>query len=380
MRVRRLYVTKTGGQGWGVWLVLALNLLTLVGLLLAYLSYHASPALMLLPVFFGISFPVWVILNFLFVIFWIFRKKWWFLLSMIAIVAGWSHIQATYQSGDREIQQSDELKLMTYNVRFFDVYNWRKDSSAVTHNKIYRFLEEQQSGILCFQEFYNEDTPEFAVMDSLLSVQPATNYHIDYFQNKQNRYHWGLATFSKYPVVNRQRYQFRNSFGNYCIYTDILYQGDTLRIFNVHLESWHFEEEDYRFIQDVPEKIPDEKQVKSGMKKIYWKLRSSYFKRAIQVEELQQLIKKSPYPVIACGDFNSTPVSYVHNLMTEELTDAFIGNGKHFGSTFDGLLPFARIDYVFHDESFNVQSFKTFKQDYSDHYPITVNLNYNRNH
>ena len=372
---------QTHNSSSGIWakILLVLNLLSLLGLLLAYLSYHTSPAQLLLPVFFGISYPVWFILNFLFIFLWLFRKKWWFILSLIAVVAGWSHVGSIYQSGDTNTEDAEGLDLMTYNVKFFDVYNWRQDSSSNTHNKIYRFLEEQSNDIICFQEFYNEDTPDFAVMDTLLAIQPAKNYHIDYFQTRRKDYHWGLATFSKYPIVNRNRYQFSNSLGNYCIYSDIIYRGDTIRVFNVHLESWHFEKEDYRFLSELKDTIPAKSQVGEGLKNVYWKMKSSFLKKAIQVDELKELIAQSPYPSIACGDFNSTPVSYVYNQMSSMLDDAFREKGRHFGITYNGMLPMARIDYVFYDaNNFNVQSFKTFKKDYSDHFPVSVTLNFER--
>ncbi len=358
--------------------MLVLNILSLLGLLLSYLSYHLTPAQILFPVFFGITYPFWFILNFLFILLWLFRKKWWFLFSLLAIVLGWSHVGSVYQSGDSGLEKASGLSLMSYNVKFFDVYNWRTDSSD-THHKMYRFLEEHKRDVLCFQEFYNEDTPDFAVMDTLLAIQPARNYHIDYFQTRRKDYHWGLATFTKYPVVNRQRHQFANSVGNYCIYTDIIYQGDTIRIFNVHLESWHFEKNDYEFLSGLKENAVADDQFKHSMKNIYWKMKSSSLKKAIQVKELKELIKQSPYPVIACGDFNSTPVSYVHNQMTDILNDAFRGHGRHFGTTYNGFLPLARIDYIFHDNYFNVQSFKTFQKDYSDHFPISVTLKPDRN-
>ncbi|MCF8230643.1 MAG: endonuclease/exonuclease/phosphatase family protein [Bacteroidales bacterium] len=355
-------------------LLLAINLVTLIALLFSYLSYHTSPAEIFLPVIFGITYPIWFLLNFLFILLWLFLKKWWLVFSLVAIVLGWSHVSTVYQSGDKQDSPGDGLQLMSYNVRFFDVYNSKKDTTHDSHHKIYRFLEEQKADILCFQEFYNEDTPDFAVMDSLLAIQPAKNYHIDYFKTRHKYYHWGLATFSKYPIINRQRHQFRNSFGNYFIYTDIVYGRDTMRVFNVHLESWHFEQEDYHFISNFSDSTQQEQPIKAGLKNIYWKMRSASMKRAVQVKELQNIITSSPYPVLVCGDFNSPPVSFVYNQMTTILQDAFTHKGSHFGTTYNGLLPGARIDYIFYDEHFHAESFKTFKKNYSDHYPITVNL------
>ena len=379
MRVRRLYEHKAVSNSFWMKLLLAVNLVAIIALLFSYLNYHTSPAEFFFPVIFGITYPVWFLLNFIFVLVWFFLKKWWLVFSLLAIVLGWSHVSTTYQPSDSNENPGEGLQLMSYNVRFFDVYNYKEDTTSDTHNKIYRFLETQKADILCFQEFYNEDTPDFAVMDSVLAVQPVKDYHIDYFKTRHKYYHWGLATFSKYPVINRQRHQFQNSFANYCIYSDIVYRGDTLRVFNVHLESWHFEKNDYHFLRHLHDSTQKTEAINSGLKNIYWKMQSASMKRAIQVMELKELITASPYPVIVCGDFNSTPVSYVYNEMSSILQDAFISKGSHFGTTYNKMLPGTRIDYIFHDEHFNVESFKTFKKNYSDHNPITVNLSTNTN-
>jgi hypothetical protein len=56
-------------------IVKLLNILTIFGLLLAYAAYYVSPVKTLIPVFFGLTYPFWLILNVLFLIFWAFRKK-----------------------------------------------------------------------------------------------------------------------------------------------------------------------------------------------------------------------------------------------------------------------------------------------------------------
>ena len=52
------------------------------------------------------------------------------------------------------------------------------------------------------------------------------------------------------------------------------------------------------------------------------KLKRAFLKRASQVEIIQEYVRRSPYPVILCGDFNDTPVSYTMGTLTNELKDA----------------------------------------------------------
>lgn len=347
------------------------NVLSAIGLLLAYLSYFVKPSTTVIPVYFGLSFPFWYILNILFVVFWMFKKKLQLFLSLTLLLAGIPHITNIIQFHQPDPSHT-ELKVLSYNVHLFDVYEFRRDSESCNHLKIYDFIQEQSADILCFQEFYSEDTEEMNVMQDMLHIQEATNYHIDYFQTLRKNHHWGIATFSKYPVINRQRYQFRNSIGNYCIYTDIIYHTDTIRIFNVHLESWHFQQDDYAFLKDMHQTFSENEVVTRSLKNIHWKVEVAYKKRSQQIEQLKDLIEASPFPTLVCGDFNDLPLSYTYNQMNDILSDAFLTKGNGFGKTFRDALPYFRIDYIFHDDHFETTEFHTFDLPYSDHYPITA--------
>lgn len=363
--------------GWFSGFIKLLNILAIAGLLLAYAGYHVSPLTTLIPVFFGLSYPFWLVLNILFVLFWLFRKKVFLVFSLLAVVIGWSHVGRTFQPSLKSAPQRPDtgIHLMTYNVKLFDIYNYRNNPENQTHKEIFQFLSENQPAILCLQEFYTEDTGSMAVIDSLLTVLPDREYHIDFFQTRRKEHHWGIATFSAYPVINRQRHQFRKSTGNYCILTDILYEKDTLRIINTHLESWHFEEAELALMQDVKSHGIGSDTVKQDIKNVYWKIENAFMKRAVQARELEKIILESPYPSIVCGDFNGTPLSYTYKLVNKHLNDAFVDHGRGFGKTFRDGLPYFRIDYIFYDDHFEPLWFKTYPLPHSDHHPVSAVLN-----
>ncbi|MGM0565390.1 MAG: endonuclease/exonuclease/phosphatase family protein [Bacteroidota bacterium] len=360
--------------GWFSGIIKLLNILAIAGLLLAYAGYHVSPLTTLIPVFFGLTYPFWLVLNMLFVIFWLFRKKVFLVLSLLAIIIGWSHVGRTFRPALQSAPQRPDtgIHVMSYNVKLFDIYNFRKDTSNKTHKKIYQFLNDNQPAILCLQEFYTEDTGSMAVIDSILAVLPDPEYHIDFFQTLRKEHHWGIATFSTFPVINRQRHQFRNSAGNYCILTDILYKKDTLRIINTHMESWHFEKADLALMQDVKSHGIGSDTVKQDIKNVYWKIENAFMKRAVQARELEKIIIESPYPALVCGDFNGTPLSYTYKLVNKHLNDAFVGHGRGFGKTFRDGLPYFRIDYIFYDDHFKPLWFNTYPLPYSDHHPVSA--------
>ena len=59
---------------------------------------------------------------------------------------------------------------------------------------------------------------------------------------------FGIATFSKYPIVNSYNKQFSNDNSNQFTFTDIQKEQDTIRIYNAHLGSIRFNHTDYKVI------------------------------------------------------------------------------------------------------------------------------------
>lgn len=121
----------------------------------------------------------------------------------------------------------------------------------------------------------------------------------------------------------------------------------------------------------------DEKNSKQWEKKkdpeqrIISRLNNAYIKRSKQVEIILSKIEQSPYPVLVCGDFNDTPVSYTYRKMTKELWDAFVESGNGTGSTYIGMFPFLRIDYILHSKELNAYQFETHSEELSDHHAIS---------
>ena len=90
-------------------------------------------------------------------------------------------------------------------------------------------------------------------------------------------------------------------------------------------------------------------------------MKRSYKKRAVQVDIIQKHIKKSPYPIIVCGDFNDTPLSYAYNIIKNNLADAFSISAKGIGTSFVKI-PALRIDYILHDAQMKSTNYKKHKK------------------
>ena len=73
------------------------------------------------------------------------------------------------------------------------------------------------------------------------------------------------------------------------------------------------------------------------IKDISYRLKYAFQKRAQQADQVSRHIQASPYPVIVCGDFNDTPVSYSYRTIRKDLQDAYTGSGRGIGNTYSGF-------------------------------------------
>lgn len=353
--------------------ILILNVLAALGMILSYLAPLINPAKVFLPALFGLAYPYILIVNLLFICYWLIRLKKEIFISIVVILIGWSHLNnmVPLNFKDAKIPDSSNpdqmFKALSYNVRGFDVYRWTSDPHV--KNEIFDFIQKQKPDILCFQEYYTSDqrTDTHKANSNLL---PALSQSAVYYSAGKNRNRgFGIATFSKYPIIKKSRIPF-NSTSNAAMYTDILFRTDTIRVFNIHLQSIKFHEENYAFIDTASLKYSN-KQMRE-IKEIGSRLRTAFTMRAEQAQMIANYIKDSPYPVVVMGDFNDTPQSYAYRRIRKGIEDAFRKAGRGFGNTYAGELPSFRIDYIMYSDPFIPYQFKRIKTDYSDHFPIST--------
>ncbi len=343
-------------------------------LLLSYIASWVSPEKLWILAFFGLSYPILLLINVSFVLFWMILGKWHLLLSLITILLGFNLIQQHLQFNRNSDETGGEgwFKVMSYNTRLFDHYNWK--NSEESKNLIIDYLHQESPDILCLQEFYSDDNDKYPILKKLRNNNKAKYSHVDYFLTKKNSKHYGLATFTSFPIVSKGKIQPDANSNNYTIITDILYKKDTIRIMNVHLPSIRFESEDFLFISGITSNEKSKQEFKEGSISVIKKLKRAFQKRARHVEIISEHITTSPHPVIVCGDFNDTPSSYAYYRISRHLIDSFIESGFGFGQTYTGRMPSFRIDYILHDKKFEGRGFETSRIEFSDHYPISTFL------
>ena len=353
--------------------MLIATVLCMIGLVAASSSQYIDPFQHWIFAIIGLGFLPLLVVNLFLLVFWIIvrvRHAWIPLIGLVASVPGLLHVVSFDVFSARSKADTADLKVMSYNVRNFDLYNWNEEQE--TRRKMMALIGDEKPDIACFQEFYTRHGNTLNNVATLTKKVGFKFNHTLITNTVQDTQHWGIATFTNHPVVGEGRVRFPMETNNSCIYTDIDVRGKVVRVYNMHLQSIYLNRKDYALIED----FNADKLNKQTNQRIFSKLKTAYQRRAQQVNLIRESIRTSPYPVILCGDLNDTPVSYTYRAFSEHLNDAFLQRGWGISPTYAGLIPLLRIDYILHDAHFNTASYKTIRQAYSDHYPIVSQLSF----
>jgi endonuclease/exonuclease/phosphatase family metal-dependent hydrolase len=353
---------------------LMINLIVVLLLVISYMAVYISPETIWIFAFFGLAYPYILIINVIFVIFWIIFRKWYFLISLLIILAGWNSLKKLMQIRHKNattIENRESFRLMSYNVRLFNYYLWQKDTGI--RQKMMDYIHEESPSVVCFQEFITLPKGNFSLAGIKKELKNLPYSHVNYTHRVPGRMNFGLATFSKYPIIHKGYIEYKNSL-NGVIYSDVIIHNDTLRIYNCHLQSVKLKQ-DYNKVVDSLIFNYDQRHL-SDVKAISARIRDAYIIRAYQADVLSRHIKASPYPVIVCGDFNDTPFSYSYYRLSRGLGDAFVASGSGLGNTYRQNFAPIRIDYILYSSPLHSLHFAGKKTDWSDHYPVQCDFTF----
>jgi endonuclease/exonuclease/phosphatase family metal-dependent hydrolase len=341
------------------------------------LSPSAQPVFNLLP----LAFPYLLLLQMFFVVIWLFVNRKLILIPIVSLLICWKLIFSLLGSGnsDNNINSSvTQLSIASWNVQLFGFFN----NGAEPDPNMLSYAKNLAIDVLCVQElvFSLDDSSSFSLerLKRKLGYRYAFagNYRsfgvhaINPLTAQKEYYPFCLAIFSNYPIVNQKKIRSIPEYNHTFIWTDIKIGADTIRVFNIHLQSMHFVKKDYDFIETIDQQSADD--LSSNGKSLLRKLRDANFQRAVQVLAVRDEVQKSPYPVILCGDLNDVPNSYAYQVLRKDLRDGFSDKGFGIGRTFQFLAPTLRVDYIFYSDSLPIQRFRVDKGFQSDHKPLVA--------
>ncbi|WP_396603251.1 endonuclease/exonuclease/phosphatase family protein [Algibacter sp. R77976] len=324
-----------------------INVVVAVLLLLSFVLPFLPPKTfsILAVVNLGVSFLI--IINVFFFLYWVFRFRKQFMLSLVVLLIGYFSFGSLYKfTSSTKVDSPHNIKVMNYNVRLFNLYKWIPEKGVET--KIIDFLKKESPDVLSVQEYHPHKNIDLSFF----------KYKFEKLSGKKTKY--GQAIFSKFPIVNSGSVEFPDTANN-AIFADVVKGKDTIRFYNIHLESMR-----------IDTKVENLKTEDS--ERLFKRIGTTFKMQQFQTELFLMHKKQCKYKMVICGDFNNTAFSYVYRQIKGDLYDTFKEAGNGFGRSYDFKFFPIRIDFIFADKAFNVNGFKAFDNHYSDHYPIMTTL------
>lgn len=323
-----------------------INSIVAVLLLFSYVLSYISPTSISAVSVLSLAVPFLIIINSFFLVYWLVKLKKHFIISAVVLTVGAFISSPFFKLSGKEILLNTDIKIMSYNVRAMNFYKHIKKDSI--KHKIVNFINEKQPDIVALQEYH-------------YSKKIFLQYPYQYFVPKSKHKNFGLAIFSKHKIINKGSLNFSKSANN-AIFVDVLRKKDTIRLYNVHLQSLKINPNKEHFGQQNSEKLVE-------------RLQNGFVKQVKQTHLFLKHEQQFKGKKIICGDLNNTAYSWVYKQISKNKKDAFIEAGVGFGKTFNYFFPM-RIDFIFTDKSIDINYFKTFNKKYSDHYPIIARINF----
>ncbi len=327
-------------------------------------EYSAFPAYM------GFIFPAFVLINFCFLAYWIIRRKWQILIPLLGFLISWPAENTYYPIHFKTDVPDNAIKFLTYNVQHFDLWASHDEKHP---NPIVQYILDQDADIVCLQEY------AYLYVNGKVDIHPDFKEKYPYSRaddvvNVNNYKYNGLALFSKYPIIDVWRVPYISKNNGSAVFK-VNVNGKIITIINNHLETNRITENDKKEYAHAINNL-DDKGVKTTVVELTdiarQRLSVAFKIRANQAEVVAKEVDKASGYVIACGDFNDTPISYArHTIKGKKLRDAFADTGFGWCPTYNENKFYFRIDHILYTPNlkpYNCVVDNSVK--YSDHYPM----------
>lgn len=349
-----------------------LSLIVSIGLLVSYLSPYVSPEHVWWIQLFGLAYPI-ILISFILLLpllFFLKRKRFW-ILVVIFIIGSPVHLRyISFGFSSDPAINANQLKVTSFNVRGFDIYQWVNKDLAQAESSFLEFIKANNADVLCFQEYTVDKRPSQHMLPSEIKAAGKFDYYAEQLTVQTIKMSFGISIYSKHPIINKGVVGENNDL--YSIFVDLKVNDDTIRVYNTHLQSIRLQQDEYSlFDQDAP----SNKGVTQRVGGLLGKLKNAYPSRVSQSKNIIDHSRACNHPVVICGDFNEPPTSYVYGMFKQSFKDVFSSTSIGIGRTYAGKIPAGRIDHIFCSDFLKPLSFEISDEiKMSDHYPISARL------
>jgi len=343
------------------------NIAVIVLMWLACLSTYLDPSSWPRLSLLSLVFPVFLISDLAFILFWLIFKVKRVWIPIVGLLACGSFVRDYIPLNLPSTPVGDSLTVVSFNTHGF---GGREAATLEGDNRVGEYIKDCGADIICLQETYG-----LRKREDFDQAMQALGYDF--------RHHASISVYSRLPILWSDTLALPTR-SNKGFMLHLLYESDTILLINNHFESNHFSpsvREAYveaieQSTRNAPSRIVGDS-MRREIAPLIRLLSEAAPYRSAQADSICKIVDRwAPRPVILCGDFNDTPVSYAHRVLTRKLTSAFVESGNGLGFTFHGRGFPVRIDHILFSGDI-WQSHQTAVDDgfkYSDHLPLSTIL------
>ena len=345
-------------------LIAGANVAAVLLMLLTGYSDHLHPGTHPWLACAGMAFPFVVLFNLAFVPLWVLFSWRRLLIPVVGLALAYVPIRIyiPLHFGSDAVPEG-ALRIVSYNVAGY-AGNWKYEQAFDT---IFNYMQRVQPDILCIQEDMTSNWLDTNKKYSRLFPYNDTVR----ISSPQSSMLNCLGMHTRFPIVRKERISYESRV-NGSVAFFLLIEGDTVIVINNHLESTHLSTKDRDRYQEMLKGMMSRDTARAETSLIIDKLGYAKARRARHADIIHQYVEAHRnYPIILCGDFNDTPISYTHHHLAEGLTDCFVESGCGLGLSFNRSGFNFRIDHLMCSDHFTpYQCEIDSKMDASDHYPL----------
>ncbi|MFA6871556.1 MAG: endonuclease/exonuclease/phosphatase family protein [Bacteroidaceae bacterium] len=322
----------------------------------------------------GIVFPIFLLIMVFFSLFWLvfYRKLIW--ISLLTLLICSVQIRTVLPINLPKAAPKDAIKILSYNSMAMQS---QKKPTRRSPNSVLQYMQESKADIIFIQEFITSKNKQYLQKREVDSVLKAYTYK-NYLRCGTQTVN-GLACYSKYPILSSRLIAYDSKYNGGTI-SEIKINNDTIVCINNHLESNKLTRKDRALYKDIIIH-PEAQKTSLISQRLIKKLGEATVIRAKQADLMAHLIDsvlQKNRPLVVCGDFNDTPISYTYRTASKQLHDAFVRTGNGLGISYNQSGFYFRIDNILYSDHFKAYNCVIDrKPEGSDHYPIKCALQLN---
>ncbi len=359
-----------GFKNFTLQMVAGANVATVTMLLLTGFADYVNPVEHPVLAQAGLAFPVFLLLNTGFFVFWLLFGLRQVLIPIVGFLLCCVPIRTYFPLNVPHSVPAAAIKVLSYNVLGFNPIEGAQPGC----NAIMDYIAKSGADIVCVQEAnlwgdhqtYSDSvlSPIYAYCDTMLVPNGDC-----------------IGIYSKFPIVGKERINYdskTNLSGAYRLKID----SDTVIVVNNHFESNGLTHDEKENFKEMVKGEMNGKQMKVESKRLIDKLAETSKRRAPEADAVARYIAHHEgESMILCGDFNDNPISYTRRVIADKLTDCYVATANGPGISYHLSGFYVRIDNIMCTPDWKPYACTVdSKVKSSDHYPIYCWLQKQRKH